>query len=102
MAEQTATRVPATGLRSLGRLRWLLGLSEGACVSDKPWLTIKEVVDLVRAAGYTDSADTVRRAIDVGRYGTEGKDWYRTDSGYRMVTPAAVAANIERRRQPRE
>lgn len=85
----------------MGRLRWLLEVLEGACVSEKPWLTIKEVVDLVREAGYTDSADTVRRAIDAGRYGAEGTDWHRTDSGYRMVTPAAVAANIQRRRQPR-
>lgn len=69
-------------------------------MADKPWLTIREIVERLRDAGYTDSSDTVRRAIDAGRYGTQGTDWYRTDGGYRMVRPDAVEANIQRRREP--
>lgn len=69
-------------------------------MTDKPWLTLQEVIARLAAAGYTDSRATVRRAIDAGRYGAEGKDWYRTDGGYRMVRPAAVEANIRRRRTP--
>ncbi len=100
MAQQTDAPTSPASLRSsrlLTQLRWI---HEGTHVSDKPWLTIREVVAELHAAGYTDSRATVRRAIDLGRYGTEGKDWYRTDGGYRLVTPAAVAANIRRRKNP--
>lgn len=64
----------------------------------KGHLTVLEVQERLRAAGYTDSLDTIRRAIDRGVYGRRGTDWYRTESGYRMVRPTAVDALIERRR----
>lgn len=66
----------------------------------KPHLTVAEVADRLAAAGYADKVDTIRRAIDKGTYGEQGTDWYRTESGYRMVRPAAVDAVIERRRAP--
>lgn len=67
---------------------------------DKPYLTIGRVVARLREAGYPDTVDIVRAAIDRGLYGVEGHDWYRTESGYRMVRPAAVDAVIARRRTP--
>ncbi|MEU4594391.1 hypothetical protein [Micromonospora aurantiaca (nom. illeg.)] len=61
------------------------------------WLTVQQATALVRAAGYPDSVDTIRRRIDAGRFGEQGKDWYRAESGYRYVTPAAVEEFIRRR-----
>lgn len=63
------------------------------------WLTVKQVVARLQAAGYDDKVDSVRRAIDAGHYGKRGEDWFRTESGYRKVSPAAVDAVIERRKQ---
>lgn len=65
---------------------------------EKPYLTIGKAVARLHKAGYGDTADQVRAAIDKGVYGAEGRDWYRTESGYRMVRPAAVDAVIARRR----
>ncbi|MGW3888869.1 hypothetical protein ACWD69_09280 [Micromonospora chokoriensis] len=62
------------------------------------WLSARQATDLIQAAGYPDSLDTVRRRIDAGKFGEQGKDWYRAESGYRYVTPAAVAEFIRKRR----
>ncbi|MEU7771207.1 hypothetical protein AB0C44_07765 [Micromonospora taraxaci] len=62
------------------------------------WLTVQQATDLVQAAGYPDSADTIRRRIDGGKFGKQGEDWYRAESGYRYVTPAAVAEFIRKRK----
>lgn len=66
---------------------------------DDEYLTLGDVVNRLRAAGYPDSRQTVRRAIDRGTYGAEGIDWYRTETGYRMVRSLAVDAVIARRRR---
>jgi len=64
------------------------------------WLTIRQVVAAFEAAGYPDSVDTIRRRIDAGKFGQQGKDWFRAEeSGYRYVTPAAVAEFIRKRRE---
>lgn len=63
------------------------------------WLTVQRVTDAVQAAGYPDSVDTIRRRIDAGEFGQRGEDWYRSESGYRFVQPAAVEAFIRRRRE---
>lgn len=42
------------------------------------WLTVEQVRAQLAEAGYDDSRDTVRRAIDRGVYGADGDDWYRT------------------------
>lgn len=60
-------------------------------------LTVTEIQQRLRAAGYTDSLTKIRDHIDRGFYGTEGEDWYRTETGYRMVRPGAVDAVIARR-----
>ncbi|GGM14455.1 hypothetical protein [Micromonospora yangpuensis] len=62
------------------------------------WLTVQQVAEAVQAAGYPDSVHTIRRRIDAGRFGEQGKDWYRSESGYRFVRPDAVKAFIRRRR----
>lgn len=63
------------------------------------WLTVHEVVGELRSAGYRDSAMTVRRMVDDGEFGEQGKDWYRTERGrYRMVARSAVQALIANRR----
>lgn len=67
--------------------------------ASKGHLTVQEVQERLREAGYPDSVDTIRRAIDRGTYGDEGRDWYRTETGYRMVRPAAVDAVIARRQR---
>jgi hypothetical protein len=91
-----------TGDYDQHQLRRLRVLRKGWRVNDdKRWLTLADVVARLREAGYDDSRDTVRRAIDAGQYGVEGADWYRTESGYRKVMPAAVDRLIARRkRQP--
>lgn len=61
------------------------------------YLSLGEVVDLLRAAGYPDSRQTVRRAIDRGTYGAEGDAWYRTETGQRKVKRGHVEALIARR-----
>ena len=67
------------------------------------WLTVTEVRARLLAAGYDDSVDTIRRGIDAGRYGEQGRDWYRSEGGgYRMVRPEAVDRFLARRRQPPE
>lgn len=68
---------------------------------DKPYLTIGEVAARLRDAGYGDTMGMVRAAIDRGVYGEQGIDWYRAESGYRMVRPAAVDRVIAGRRQRR-
>lgn len=87
-------------LRSSGYSPELRGPAERADVAD--WLTVQQVTDLVRAAGYPDSVDTIRRRIDAGSFGQRGKDWYRTESGYRLVRPAAVDEFIAARRRQGE
>lgn len=68
-------------------------------MAEPDWLTVHEVVERLRAAGYRDSAMTVRRMVDDGEFGQQGKDWYRTERGkYRMVAVAAVQALVTRRR----
>jgi molybdopterin-guanine dinucleotide biosynthesis protein len=68
-------------------------------VAEPDWLTVHGVVERLRAAGYRDSAMTVRRMVDDGEFGSQGKDWYRTERGkYRMVSAAAVQALVARRR----
>lgn len=62
------------------------------------YLTVAQVAERLNAAGYPDKVDTIRRAIDRGVYGKQGDDWYRTESGYRMVKSSAVDALLERRR----
>lgn len=62
------------------------------------WLTVQRVTDLVQSAGYPDSVDTIRRRIDAGEFGQRGEDWYRSESGYRYVRPAAVESFIQSRR----
>ena len=61
------------------------------------WLTVQQVAAMVQAAGYPDSVDTTRRRIDAGKFGSRGVDWYRAESGYRYVRPAAVKEFIRRR-----
>lgn len=85
-------------LRSSGYSRELRGPAERNDVA-ADWLTVQQVTDIVRAAGYPDSVDTIRRRIDAGSFGKQGEDWYRTESGYRMVRHAAVSEFIARRRQ---
>lgn len=101
MSDQTGTRGRTSGLRSLGNSQGLLVLIEGSDVvdADDAWLTIKEVVARLHAAGYTDSSDTVRRMVDVDAFGPQGEAWYRTELGrYRKVSQRAVDALIARRR----
>ncbi|MFI2577674.1 hypothetical protein ACH5AJ_36375 [Streptomyces rochei] len=62
------------------------------------WLTVQQVTDAVRAAGYPDSAATLRRMIDGGDFGEQGTSWYRTErGGYRMVRRSAVEQFLQRR-----
>jgi hypothetical protein len=77
----------------------LRGLRERAAVAAAGWLTVKRVAELVKAAGYPDSTDTIRRRIDKGEFGVRGRDWYRSETGYRYVMPDAVDAFIRRRQQ---
>ncbi|SCL21566.1 hypothetical protein [Micromonospora inyonensis] len=65
---------------------------------DSDWLTVKQVTDVVQAAGYPDKVDTIRRRVDAGKFGEQGQDWYRSESGYRFVRRAAVEEFIRRRR----
>jgi hypothetical protein len=66
---------------------------------ERRWLTINQVVERLRAAGYDDTGATIRRMVDAGDFGKEGEGWYRTERGkYRMVAPAVVDALIARRR----
>jgi predicted nucleic acid-binding Zn ribbon protein len=66
---------------------------------ERRWLTINQVVERLRAAGYDDTGATLRRMVDAGDFGVEGDGWYRTERGkYRMVAAAAVDALIARRR----
>lgn len=67
-------------------------------MGDAPYLRIAEVRARLAAAGYPDSDDTIRRAVDRGTYGVQGQDWYRSESGYRYVSSSAVDAVIARRR----
>ncbi|MFG1776588.1 helix-turn-helix domain-containing protein [Micromonospora sp. NPDC049048] len=62
------------------------------------WLTVQQVADAFRAAGYPDSAATLRRMIDAGEFGAQGDGWYRTErGGYRMVKRSAVDDFLRRR-----
>jgi predicted nucleic acid-binding Zn ribbon protein len=62
------------------------------------WLTVQQVADAFRAAGYPDSPATLRRMIDAGEFGAQGDGWYRTErGGYRMVKRSAVDAFLRRR-----
>ncbi|MEV6801313.1 hypothetical protein AB0M91_23645 [Micromonospora rifamycinica] len=66
------------------------------------WLTVQQVTDAVRAAGYPDSAATLRRMIDAGDLGEQGTSWYRTErGGYRMVRRSAVEQFLQRRAEGR-
>ncbi|MFD0819330.1 hypothetical protein [Micromonospora zhanjiangensis] len=60
------------------------------------------MTDQVQAAGYPDSVDTIRRRVDRGEFGARGQDWYRSESGYRYVQPAAVHEFLRRRAAQRE
>lgn len=61
--------------------------------------TVVEIVERLREAGYADSPQTVRRLIDSGAFGAEGRDWYRTErGGHRQVKASAVERFIEKRR----
>jgi hypothetical protein len=65
------------------------------------WLTLGEVEAAMLAAGYHDSRQSIRRMIDAGQFGDEGRDWYRTETGKaRRVRRAAVTALIARRQSP--
>ncbi|WP_143194229.1 hypothetical protein [Micromonospora sp. CB01531] len=57
------------------------------------------MTELVQAAGYPDSVDTIRRRVDSGEFGARGRDWYRSETGYRYVAPAAVEEFIRKRRE---
>lgn len=62
------------------------------------WLTVQQVADAFRAAGYPDSTATLRRMIDAGEFGAQGDGWYRTErGGYRMVKRSAVDDFLRRR-----
>jgi hypothetical protein len=63
-------------------------------VSRERWLSLGEVVDRIRAAGYDDSRQTVRRLIDAGQFGQT----YRTEAGgHRKVQESAVEEFLRRR-----
>lgn len=68
-------------------------------MAEQQWLTVQRVKERFTAAGWPDSADTIRRRIDAGEFGARGEDWYRSESGYRYVRPAAVEAFLRRRKQ---
>ncbi|MFI5852249.1 hypothetical protein ACIA7R_31240 [Micromonospora chalcea] len=61
------------------------------------WLTVKRVTELVQAAGYPDSVDTIRRRVDAGEFGARGDTWYRSETGYRYVRESAVREFLRRR-----
>jgi hypothetical protein len=85
----------------LRQLQGLLCLAREIGVGvEKTWLKVSEVAARLREAGYTDSLDTIRRGVDRGHYGDKGTGWYVTDTGYRMVSSAAVDALISRRSSP--
>lgn len=69
--------------------------------TDRPYITIGAVVARLHDAGYGDTIGAVRAAIDRGVYGEQGIDWYRAESGYRMVRPAAVDRVVAGRRRRR-
>ena len=90
-------------MRPLVNLQDLEDLGDG--VSESGYLTISQVRDRLIAAGYHDSAQTIRRLIAHGKLGKEGAEdgWYRTElGGYRMVSPAAVDRLIAERRRKAE
>ena len=64
-------------------------------VGDGRWLSTGEVVDRLRAAGYNESEQTVRRLIDAGwleSYRTEG-------GGHRRVSAKSVDGLIAARQR---
>lgn len=90
---------PALGLamRPLVNLRDLEALGDDVVANG--YLTIKQVRDRLVAAGFNDSAQTIRRLLTAGKLGAEGVDWYRTEIGrYRMVSADAVDRLIASRR----
>lgn len=94
--------VPVLGLavRPLVNLQGLADLGDD--VAESGYLTIKQVRDRLVAAGYNDSAQTIRRLIANGKLGKEGAPdgWYRTElGGYRMVSVVAVDRLIAARRK---
>lgn len=62
-------------------------------VGDGRHLTIAEVVALLRAAGYSDAASTVRRMVTAGKLQA-----YLTPGGHRRVLASSVDELIEQRR----
>lgn len=67
---------------------------------EQQWLTVQQVAEAFRAAGYPDSSATLRRMIDADEFGSQGESWYRTErGGYRMVKRDAVEAFLQRRRE---
>lgn len=95
MSATTTAAQAAPRLRSSGHSPELRGLAERVDVAD--WLTVKRVAELVQAAGYPDSVDTIRRRVDAGEFGARGQDWYRSETGYRYVKPAAVEEFLRKR-----
>lgn len=84
-------------MRSLADLQEPRDRGESGVVDG--WLTIGEVVERLRAAGWPDSQWKVRRDIDRGIYGERGIDWYADEaSSYRYVKPEAVDRMLARRR----
>lgn len=97
MSPPTVAALDLPCLRSSGDSPRLRGLEKRAGVTVE-WLTVQQAAAMIQAAGYPDSVATIRRRIDAGRFGEQGEDWYRSESGYRFVRPAAVEAFIRRRK----
>lgn len=74
------------------------GLTGGPVVGDGTWLSTGEVIDRLRAAGFTESESTVRRMIDVLADSGELNS-YRTEPGGHRRIKATDIDNLIRRRQ---
>jgi hypothetical protein len=67
---------------------------------DPEWLTLGEVIERFRAAGYPDSESTIRRLIDDGEIESYRAERRGGGRGHRRMRAASVEALLGRRRAP--
>ncbi len=68
-------------------------------VGDGTWLSLGEVLQRLRAAGFADSESTVRRAIDSGELASYRQPGRGARPGHRRIKASSVEEMIRRRNE---
>ena len=72
-------------------------MRQEAQVADPTWLTLGEVIQRFRAAGFPDSESTIRRMIDDGEIESYRPERRGGGLGHRRMRASSVDALLERR-----